>query len=127
MIGCLLVFAACNSDSNKTKETSIQTKLTRGKKEARWVMENRWVGSEMEKNSDPLLLLIDNKGNIDINGHKTTYKLLHDERYLQFVYVYEDTHEYYLDILHISDTAFIYELRNCEFQTVKEKLVPYED
>lgn len=122
----IFICFACGSEDKKVVDI-LDNPLTQNKPKAQWVLSKRWINDTLESEPSEIKLKIDTAGNLDINGHKTTYEMLENDKYMHFIYVYEDTHEYYLDILHLSDTAFIYELRNCEFQTVKEKLVPYED
>lgn len=125
-ISTFILLVACGDDSHEVN-SDFRNPLTQNKPSAKWMLSQRWINDTLESDPTDIKLNLDTAGNLDINGHKTTYEMLDGNKYMHFIYVYEDTHEYYLDILHLSDTAFIYELRNCEFQTVKEKLVPYED
>lgn len=101
-------------------------KLTRGDDVGHWKLESRWIDGELEEGGRGLNMAIGRDGSLDINGHKTSYKL-HEDQYMEFSYEYEEVHDYYVTLLHVSDTALVYELRNCEFQTVKEKLIPNDD
>ncbi len=119
----VLVLSACTAEPD---DQSLVNKLTQGEDIGHWKLESRWIDGELEKGGRGLSMAVASDGSLNINGHETTYKL-HDETYMEFSYEYEEVHDYYVTILHISDTALIYELRNCEFQTVKEKLIPDDD
>ena len=95
----ILILWGCSSTP---KDTSVHGLLTQGEDEGYWKLEQRWIDDELEVNGPDLRMMVGKDGSLDINGHKTTYQLHEEGKYMEFSYEYEEVHDYYVTILHVS-------------------------
>ena len=115
----LLTFVSCSV------EDSIENRLTGGGTRS-WIMTQRWVNDELELNSDSVIMEFNkDEKQISVNGYSAQYELLYDTTVIYFEYPDEQT--FALELKVVSDTLLEYQLQGCSFETVKERLIRYDN